>query len=383
MDERAERGGATQEDPEGGGAKDTMRTAAGIHGGPGGELGRDELIAQHPAMNVPSQSEDARIKSDKQGGQDDIQNNSPPPAPGATDAPNQTDGSSSGPGVSKTDAPDTSERAAEITKLLNFTKYDGKSATEAGVSMDDFMPHIMHKAHDPVPIAMVNRHPEGKPCNEGEEKAPQDVAWLSALKNAQQSVFIQSPTLNAAPIIPAIIDACRRGVVVTIYLSLGYNDLGEMIPGQGGTNEQVMHSMYQTLCKEGKQEQLRVHWYVGKDQLKPMGAAAKKRNCHVKFMSVDDQIAILGNGNQDTQSWFHSQEINILVDSSQIVHEWHRGLDSNQNTKRHGLVDNTDGVWRDKDGTAVESSGTKATGMLGGLKGLTGAIARVRGTGGF
>jgi len=245
------------------------------------------------------------------------------------------------------------------------------------------MPHIMHAPHDPVPIAMVNRHPQGKPSNTGEHTVPQDVAWLSALKNAQQSVFIQSPTLNASPVIPAIVEACRRGVEVTIYLSLGYNDLGEMLPGQGGTNEQVVHTMYATLNKEGKQDKLRVHWYTGKDQIEPMGAAAKKRSSHVKYMSVDDQIAILGNGNQDTQSWFHSQEVNILVDSPQIVSEWHRGIDANQNTGHYGRVSDQDGVWRGKDGKAVESSGTKSAGIMGVVRGLGAAIARVRGTGGF
>lgn len=31
----------------------------------------------------------------------------------------------------------------------------------------------------------------------------------------------------------------------------------------------------------------------------------------VKFFSADGHIAILGNGNQDSQSWFHSQ-VNTL-----------------------------------------------------------------------
>ena len=100
-------------------------------------------------------------------------------------------------------------------------------------------------------------------------------------------------------------------------------------------------------------------------------------------MAVDDQIAILGNGNQDTQSWFHSQEINVLVDSPQLVHEWITGIDANQNTKKYGLVSNKDGIWRAPDGRVVESSGTKTTGFLGGLKGISVAIRRVRGTGGF
>ena len=53
-----------------------------------------------------------------------------------------------------------------------------------------------------------------------------------------------------------------------------------MIPFQGGTNEQVIHDMYQTLGKEGKQDNLKVYWYTGKDQNIPMSATAKKRNCH-------------------------------------------------------------------------------------------------------
>ena len=91
----------------------------------------------------------------------------------------------------------------------------------------------------------------------------------------------QTPTFNASPVIPAIIDACRRGVECTLYLDLGkpaeqvmwtsadahdelcregFNDLGEMIPFQGGTNEQVVHSMYTTLNRDGKADNLHVFW---------------------------------------------------------------------------------------------------------------------------
>lgn len=102
-------------------------------------------------------------------------------------------------------------------------------------------------------------------------------------------------------------------------------------------------------------------------------------------MSIDDRVSILGNGNQDTQSWFHSQEVNVVVDSGALAAEWRAGIDANQSTARYGRVDPADGVWRAPDGSGrvVESSGTKTTGVFGGLKGITGAIRRVRGTGGF
>lgn len=63
-------------------------------------------------------------------------------------------------------------------------------------------------------------------------------------------------------------------------------------------------------------------------------------------MSADGQIAILGNGNQDTQSWYHSQECNILVDDPRVVADLIHQLDSNQSTRIYGKVDE-DGVWRD------------------------------------
>lgn len=74
---------------------------------------------------------------------------------------------------------------------------------------------------------------------------------------------------------------------MTLYLDLGFNDLGEMIPFQGGTNEQVIHSMYETLHKENKGawEKLKVYWYTAKDQAEPISATKKSRNCHGRSYS--------------------------------------------------------------------------------------------------
>jgi hypothetical protein len=41
----------------------------------------------------------------------------------------------------------------------------------------------------------------------------------------------------------------------------------------------------------------------------------------------------------DTQSWFHSQEVNVMIDSEQLVNEWKEDLDVNQNTRKYGLTD--------------------------------------------
>ena len=81
--------------------------------------------------------------------------------------------------------------------------------------------------------------------------------------------------------------------------------------------------------------------------------AIKQRNCHVKLAIFDDCVGMAGNGNQDTQSWYHSQEVNVLLDSRQVCEDWLNGLHHNQNTSHYGRIDPKDGVWRDAKGQTV------------------------------
>lgn len=222
----------------------------------------------------------------------------------------------------------------------------------------DFEPVIFHSSHKPVPMALVNRRPRGKPGH-GDIKNPQAAAWLAGFRYAQRHVFIQSPTLNASPVKAAILACVRRGVRVELWLDLGFNDKSESMPFQGGTNEQVVSQLYRTLRqeKQGKERLLEIYWYTGKDMDRPLNAVRKQRNCHVKFAAIDGRIGILGSGNQDTQSWFHSQEINVMVDSKQIVSEWVAALRRNQSTHIYGRVDPATGVWRGKQGDQEPDTG--------------------------
>lgn len=104
--------------------------------------------------------------------------------------------------------------------------------------------------------------------------------------------------------VAAIADACKRGIVVTVYVGLGFNDFAEgVVPFQNGTNEEVLARLQKDLRKSGPQalQNLRWHWYVAKDQNMPVRFEKQARNCHVKFFNVDDEVAIMGSGNQDTQ----------------------------------------------------------------------------------
>jgi hypothetical protein len=133
----------------------------------------------------------------------------------------------------------------------------------------DFTPFIFHTPHQPFPIALVNRFPRGTPGHT-DIVNPQDAAWLGAFRYAQKSIFIQSPTFNASPAIDGVISACRRGIKVTLWLSLGFNDLHEGFGTfQGGTNQHVVKKIYRKLRKGGDvaERYLETFWYIGKGEL--------------------------------------------------------------------------------------------------------------------
>ncbi|CZS88896.1 related to IQ calmodulin-binding motif protein [Rhynchosporium graminicola] len=273
-------------------------------------------------------------------------------------------------------------RIEAVTRHLNHTKNVGFKGNAPECEPEEEMtPYIPHPVHEPFPIAMVCREPYGTP-NHNSVYNPQNEVWLSALRNAKKNVFIQSPTLNAEPLVPAIIEACERGIDVYCYICLGYNDTGELLPKQGGTNEMIAHKMYTSLSAAGKQK-LHYFFYIGKDQTVPIVAKKKKRDCHIKVMIVDEHIGIQGNGNQDTQSWYHSQEINVMFDSALVCKAWIDGLRRNQNTHLYGEVGKADGVWRDQNGNEASDVIGVDPGRFAWAKGFMGAIRRVRGAGDF
>lgn len=268
-------------------------------------------------------------------------------------------------------------------RILNLATKKPIQPTGPDFTDDEAMtPYIMTQTQQPVPMALVSRPPYG-PFNSKNGYVPQNEAWLSLIRNAQRDVFIQTPDLNAAPLPSEIVAALERGVTVTIYTCFGYNDLGEMIPGQGGTNEQVATSLVASLPPDGPQRSLlRIYNYVGKDQDHPIHHSFKSRSCHIKLLIVDGAVGIQGSGNQDTQSWFHSQEVNVMIDSKEICEKWRNCIDRNQNTALFGRVAE-DGVWRDAKGNP--GAGYQGNpGVLSGLfKGVVGMVMKAEGHGGF
>jgi phosphatidylserine/phosphatidylglycerophosphate/cardiolipin synthase-like enzyme len=144
----------------------------------------------------------------------------------------------------------------------------------------------------------------------------------------------------------------------------------------------IAHKLYKELSEAGRAH-LHYFWYVAKDQTKPIIQEKKKRSCHIKLMIADEHIGIMGNGNQDTQSWYHSQEINVMLDSEEVCRAWIDGLRRNQNTHLYGQLNKEEGLWRDADGKEADGCIGVDPGKFAWAKGIAGAVKRVQGKGGF
>ncbi|KIK92965.1 hypothetical protein PAXRUDRAFT_829483 [Paxillus rubicundulus Ve08.2h10] len=110
-----------------------------------------------------------------------------------------------------------------------------------------------------------NRVPNGRPDDpESGIHNAQDPARLAGLKYARKNVFIQSPTFNAVPVMEGVLNAVRRGIECTLYIDVGFNDGGEVLPGQGGIKRR---SLQADVCsaqrsRETETKVLLVHWRV-------------------------------------------------------------------------------------------------------------------------
>lgn len=153
----------------------------------------------------------------------------------------------------------------------------------------EMTPYIPLPPHSPVPMMVVSRAPYGTPTFEAHKAVlyPQNVAFLEAIRGAKETVFIQTPNLNAEPLLPELIKAIKRGVKIEMWVCLGYNDAGELLPYQNGTNEMIANRLYndpslvgEKGLTEEEKERLGIYVYIAKDQNIPIHNKFKKRSCH-------------------------------------------------------------------------------------------------------
>lgn len=176
-----------------------------------------------------------------------------------------------------------------------------------------------------MPMIVANHPADGLPFPAAQPDTQQAKMFLGAMNNARTLVRVQSPNLNEELMKQAIVDAIHRGVTVQLLLSMGFEQTGESLPGRGGSNDETVIDLFTRVSDVSNAcALLQLHWY-SVDGLTPVDGTPPP-NSHVKYMSVDGQVAIAGSANMDVQSWRNSHEINVLVDSADLTKAWDDNL---------------------------------------------------------
>jgi phosphatidylserine/phosphatidylglycerophosphate/cardiolipin synthase-like enzyme len=170
-----------------------------------------------------------------------------------------------------------------------------------------------------VPMMALTRRARGWFNNDTDH--PHARGFLAAMDGAKKLLRIQTPNLNDDAAKDAILRAVARGVRVELILPISFNDTFESLPDQGGTNAENVDEIYARALHETNAEHaceyLHVHWF-GQDEVGIVDGNVEGQS-HVKYLSVDHQMVILGSTNMDTQSWNYSGEANVIIDDPDVT----------------------------------------------------------------
>jgi phosphatidylserine/phosphatidylglycerophosphate/cardiolipin synthase-like enzyme len=131
--------------------------------------------------------------------------------------------------------------------------------------------------------------------------------------------------LNVAPLRAALVGAAARGVEVLLLLSKGFDERTQRL-GQGGGNASNVRKLVRALRRQagsGGVMHLDVRWYATAQNGVPVEGNGPGSS-HVKGATFDDQVLIVGSGNMDSQSWYRSRELNVVIDSAEATARWQR-----------------------------------------------------------
>lgn len=160
--------------------------------------------------------------------------------------------------------------------------------------------------------------------------------YLSAIKAARSSIYIEDQAIGAPDIVEALHEALARGVDVTVLVPADANE--EMVAGRKLPRAKPF---FDRLCELGNNENfllagIAVHGDDG---------VLRNIYVHAKIMLVDDQWATIGSCNIGNRSFFNDTELNASVWSEKVVRklrcdlfEEHLSLDTTDMEDREAMA---------------------------------------------
>jgi phosphatidylserine/phosphatidylglycerophosphate/cardiolipin synthase-like enzyme len=181
------------------------------------------------------------------------------------------------------------------------------------------------QASECLPMLTATRIANGALLPNATEENPQAQMFLGAASAAEREIHLQTPNLNEPAMKKAIVDAVGRGIRVQVILSKKFEETGESLPGRGGGNEKIVAELYASLADVPSAcDALQVRWYSQDGSVAVEGT--RPPASHVKYLSVDGQVVVIGSANQDVQSWRNSHELNVMTDSKRVTEAWDKNL---------------------------------------------------------
>jgi phosphatidylserine/phosphatidylglycerophosphate/cardiolipin synthase-like enzyme len=181
-----------------------------------------------------------------------------------------------------------------------------------------------------IPAVISGRNGNGVPSSSNNNT--QNRTFQAVFQGARKWIRVQTPNLNDDAAIRAMGAAVRRGVKLEMILSKLFNCASENQVGQGGQNEKGALRLLREFSATTPQGTLYdIRWFSmlkdGQpvrvvDNVKGKKPEERPNNSHAKFLTVDDELAVIGSANMDTQSWNQSRELNVLVFHPEVVKAW-------------------------------------------------------------
>jgi phosphatidylserine/phosphatidylglycerophosphate/cardiolipin synthase-like enzyme len=154
---------------------------------------------------------------------------------------------------------------------------------------------------------------------------PLNIFLLQSFKLAKSTLFLITPNITSKPVINALFSALKRGVDVHLVTSSRLMILEQLVTAGTITEFEIwklrrryrkLLSMYHRASStdadpENPMEKpggLKVGYYHAKRGIQGGSEPVKT---HLKLLIVDEEITVLGSGNQDRASWYTSQELGV------------------------------------------------------------------------
>lgn len=178
-----------------------------------------------------------------------------------------------------------------------------------------------------VPMTLLSKRRAGFQNLAGYSN-PWAKGLLAAVVESSQRIALSSPNMNAPPLIGALVDAmARRDVKVDLLFPYERNDPQVNSFGGYGSNALTLRVMNACAVVARTRSEVeyrrlrnnfRVGWWVAEGERQRF--AGDGRGCfHTKFASFDDRVVVVGSGNLDDQSFFHSSETSLVIDDAIVT----------------------------------------------------------------